>query len=160
MNRLINIWFGTGKAVHTLAGVALIVMFFITLAEVTMRAVWHSLPGTFELISLVGGAVAGLAIPRTSQMKGHVNVDFAFNKLSNRGQNIMNGVTRFIAMIFFIFIAWSLFSMGIDYMAANEVSPSMRLPMFPVFFLLGGAVAIQVIQFLLEVLSAFGGRHE
>jgi TRAP-type C4-dicarboxylate transport system permease small subunit len=160
MKRLINIWFGTGKVVHTLAGTALVAMFFITLTEVTMRALWLSIPGTFELISLVGGVVAGLAIPRTSQMKGHVNVDFVFNRFSPRGRKIMNGVTRFLVMIFFIFIAWSLFSMGIDYWAAKEVSPSMGLPMYPVFFFLGGAVAIQVIQFLLEILSAFGGGHE
>ncbi len=160
MKRLISIWFGAGKAVHTLAGIALVAMFFITLTEVTMRAVWRSIPGTSELISLVGGVVAGLAIPRTSQMKGHVNVDFVFNKLSPSGQNILNGVTRFLVMIFFIFTAWSLFSMGIDYRAAKEVSPSMGLPLYPVFFFLGGAIVVQVIQFLLEILSAFGGGHE
>jgi uncharacterized membrane protein YwzB len=72
----------------------------------------------------------------------------------------MNGVTRFLVMIFFVFVAWSLFSMGIDYWAAKEVSPSMRLPLYPVFFILGGAIAIQIVQFLLEVLRVFGGGHE
>lgn len=160
MKRLINIWLGVGKFTHTLAGIALISMFFITLGEVTMRALYRSIPGTFELISLVGGAVAGLAVPRTSQMKGHVSVDFMLNKLSTRGQAIMNGLTRLVVMIFLIFTAWALISMGLDYRAAKEVSPSMRLPMFPVFFILGGAIAVLVIQLALDVLSAFGGSHE
>jgi len=160
MKRLLSAWFGVGKATHTLAGIALMSMFFITLLEVTMRFLWRSIPGTFELISLLGGAVAGLAVPRTSQMNGHVNVDFVINKMTPKAKNIMNGVTRFLVMVFFLFAAWSLFSMGLDYRAAKEVSPSMKLPLYPVFFFLGGSFLIQVVQFSLEVLKRFGGSHE
>lgn len=160
MKRLLNTWINVGKATHTLAGIALMAMFFITLIEVTMRFLWRSIPGTFELISLMGGIVVGLAVPRTSQMKGHVNVDFLFNKMSPKGQNIMYGTTRLLVMIFFIFTAWSLLAMGMDYRAANEVSPSMKLPLYPVFFFLGGAFLVQAVQFLLDIFKALGGSHE
>jgi TRAP-type C4-dicarboxylate transport system permease small subunit len=160
MKRLLNIWLNVGKVTHTLAGMALMAMFFITLGEVIMRFLWRSIPGTFELISLLGGAVAGLAVPRTSQMKGHVNVDFVLNKLSPKGQGIMNGITRFLVMVFFIFVAWSLLSMGMDYRAAREVSPSMKLPLYPVFFFLGGAFLVQVVQFILDIVKTFGGSDE
>jgi TRAP-type C4-dicarboxylate transport system permease small subunit len=160
MKRLLSTWFGVGKATHTLAGIALMAMFFITLVEVIMRFLWSSIPGTFELISLLGGAVAGLAVPRTSQMNGHVNVDFVINKMTPKAKNTMNGVTRILVMIFFLFAAWSLLSMGMDYRGAKEVSPSMKLPLYPVFFCLGGAFLIQVVQFLLEILKTFGGSHE
>jgi hypothetical protein len=63
-------------------------------------------------------------------------------------------------MIFFLFAAWSLLSMGMDYRGAKEVSPSMKLPLYPVFFCLGGAFLVQVVQFLLEILKTFGGSHE
>ena len=160
MKRLFNVWFGVGKATHILAGIALTAMFFITLAEVTMRSVSQSIPGTLELISLLGGAVVGLAIPRTSQMNGHVSVDFVLNKMSPRWQNITTGFTRFLAMLFFIFVAWSLLSMGLDYRAAKEVSPSMKLPLYPVFAFFGAAFLIQAFQFLLDVLKTIGGGHE
>lgn len=160
MKRLLGAWFGVGKATHALAGTALMAMLFITLVEVTMRFLWRSIPGTFELISLLGGAVAGLAVPRTSQMNGHVNVDFVINKMTPKAKDTLNGVTRILVMVFFLFAAWSLFSMGVDYRSAKEVSPSMKLPLYPVFFFLGGSFLIQVVQFLLEVLKTFGGSHE
>jgi TRAP-type transport system small permease protein len=160
MKRLFTIWFGVGKATHILAGIALTAMFFVTLAEVIMRSISQSIPGTLELISLLGGAVVGLAIPRTSQMNGHVNVDFALNKMSSRWQNITNVLTRLLAMLFFIFIAWSLLSMGWDYRAAKEVSPSMKLPLYPVFAFFGAAFLIQAFQFLLDLLKTMGGSHE
>jgi hypothetical protein len=50
--------------------------------------------------------------------------------------------------------------MGMDYRAAKEVSPSMKLPLYPVFFFLGGSFLIQVVQFLLDVLKTFGRSHE
>ena len=109
---MLRIWLRIGSTAHTVAGIALITMFLITFAEVTMRAVWRTIPGTFELISLLGGVVIGLAVPYTSQMNGHVAVDLLLNKVPKSTQNIVNMSTRIMVMIFFRLTG--LLNLGMD----------------------------------------------
>jgi TRAP-type C4-dicarboxylate transport system permease small subunit len=135
-------------------------MFLVTLAEVTMRAVWRSIPGTYELISLLGGIVIGLAVPYTSQMGGHVIVDILLNKLPKNTQNVMNITTRILAMVFFIFIALSLILMGLDHRTSKQVTETLRVPLFYIFFILGGLFLVQAVQFLFDIIKIYGGAHE
>jgi TRAP-type C4-dicarboxylate transport system permease small subunit len=158
MKRILRIWLRIGSTAHTVAGIALITMFLITFAEVTMRAVWRTIPGTFELISLLGGVVIGLAVPYTSQMNGHVAVDLLLNKVPKSTQNIVNMSTRIMVMIFFIFIALSLILMGLDHRASKEVTQTLRVPLYFVFFVLGGIFLIQAIQFLFDIVGIYRSR--
>jgi TRAP-type C4-dicarboxylate transport system permease small subunit len=158
MKRMLRIWLRIGSTAHTVAGIALISMFLFTFAEVTMRAVWRTIPGTFELISLLGGVVIGLAVPYTSQMNGHVAVDLLLNKVPKTIQDIMNVTTRIMVMIFFIFIALSLILMGLDHRASKEVTQTLRVPLYFVFFVLGGIFLIQVIQFLFDIVGIYRSR--
>ena len=160
MERIIRLWRKIGITAHAVAGAALLVMFLITLAEVSMRAVWRSIPGTFEMISLLGGIVIGLAVPYTSQMNGHINVDILIGKLPKGVQDTMNVITRVLVMVFFIFIAWSLISMGIDHRASKEVTQTLRVPLYYIFFVLAGVFLIQAAQFILDIAKICRGSHE
>ncbi len=160
MKRLLRIWLRIGSTAHTVAGITLIIMFLVTFAEVTMRAVWRTIPGTFELISLLGGVVIGLAVPYTSQMNGHVAVDILLKKAPKTAQDIMNASTRILVMVFFIFIALSLILMGLDHRASKEVTQTLRIPLYFIFFVLGGVFLIQAVQFVLDIGKIFGGNHE
>jgi TRAP-type C4-dicarboxylate transport system permease small subunit len=151
MKRILRIWLRIGLTAHAVAGIALVTMFLVTFAEVTMRAVWRTIPGTFELISLLGGVVIGLAVPYTSQMNGHVVVDVLLIKVPKTTQDIMNVTTRIMVMIFFIFIALSLIFMGLDHRASHQVTQTLRLPLYFVFFVLGGVFLVQAIQFLFDI---------
>jgi len=160
MKSILRIWLRIGLTAHTVAGITLITMFLVTFAEVTMRAVWRTIPGTFELISLLGGVVIGLAVPYTSQMNGHVAVDILVNKIPKTGQDIINASTRILVMIFFIFIALSLIFMGLDNRASKEVTQTLRIPLYFIFFVLGGVFLVQAIQFLLDVVKIWRGSHD
>ncbi len=160
MERIIRLWRKIGITAHAVAGAALLVMFLITLAEVSMRAVWRSIPGTFEMISLLGGIVIGLAVPYTSQMNGHINVDILIGKLPKGVQDTMNVITRILVMVFFIFIALSLISMGIDHRASKEVTQTLRVPLYYIFFVLAGVFLIQAAQFILDIAKICRGSHE
>jgi TRAP-type C4-dicarboxylate transport system permease small subunit len=160
MKRLIQAWLVMGKAVHTVAGSALLIMFLVTLAEVMRRTVWRPIPGAWEMISFLGGIVIGLSVPHTSQKNGHVAVDFAVVKMPQPVQNAVAFATRVLALAFFALIGWGLISMGIDYRAANEVSQSLKVPFYPVAIAMGVAFLIQAFQFLLDTLRICGGHNE
>jgi TRAP-type C4-dicarboxylate transport system permease small subunit len=148
-----------GFSAEGVAGLGLIVMLLMTVTDVTVRFLWRAIPGGWELISFLGGIVAGLSVPRTSQSNGHPNVDLLTGRMSATGKNIINSATRLLAMVFFILIAWSLFSMGLDYKAGKEVSQTMKVPFYPVIFALAAAFLTQAFQFLLDILKIWR-RHE
>jgi TRAP-type C4-dicarboxylate transport system permease small subunit len=93
-------------------------------------------------------------------MNGHVIVDILLNKLPKNTQNIINVSTRILAMVFFIFIALSLISMGLDHRASKQVTETLRIPQFYIFFILGGLFLVQAVQFLLDIIQIYGGGHE
>jgi len=160
MKRLLKTWLRVGKATHLLAGMILALMFLLTLAEVLLRFLWNPIPGSYELISMLGGLVIGLSIPYTSQRQGHVNVDFMVNKCAEMVQLLVSGVTRTLALIFFALVGWSLVVMGMDLRVTKEVSQQLRLPLYPVAFGLGLAFLIQAVQFLLDIAKIWRGQHE
>jgi TRAP-type C4-dicarboxylate transport system permease small subunit len=122
--------------------------------------VWKPIPGTFELISFMGGLVIGFSMPFTSQMNGHVNVDFMVEKMSTVKKDLIYRLTRIVVLLFFILIGWSLVSMGMDLHKTKEVSATLKVPYYPVAFGLGIAFLIQSVQFLLDVIKPRGGSHE
>ena len=160
MKHLLHLWLTVGKVAQALAGLALIIMFLMTLTEVVGRVVWRPIPGAWEIISFLGGIVIGFSIPYTSQKNGHVAVDFAVEKLPRYMQLATGFVTRLLAMAFFALIGWGLISMGIDYRAANEVSQTMKIPFYPVAIGLGAAFMIQAFQFLLDSVRICWRDHE
>jgi TRAP-type C4-dicarboxylate transport system permease small subunit len=151
MKRLFDVWRKVGISTHAFAGLILTIMFLVTLAEVTMRFVWKPIPGTYELISFLGGLVIGFSVPRTSQMEGHVNVDFMVVKMPEPQKKIINAATRLMAMLFFALIGSSLTSIGLDLHTTKEVSQTLKVPYYPVAFGLGLAFLIQAAQYFLDI---------
>ncbi|MGD0486583.1 MAG: TRAP transporter small permease [Syntrophorhabdales bacterium] len=161
MDRLIDAWLKVGISTHVFAGIILAIMFLVTLADVTLRLVWTPIPGAYELISFLGGLVIGFAVPHTSQVKGHINVDFVTEKMAERPRNVVDATTRLMAMIFFLLIGWSLISIGMDLHTTKVVSPTFfKVPYYPVAFGLGLAFLIQAAQYFLDFFRICRGSHE
>ncbi|MBI5605603.1 MAG: TRAP transporter small permease [Deltaproteobacteria bacterium] len=160
MERIINIWRIIGKICQVIAGMALILLFMLTLSEVLGRGLWRAVPGAWEMISFLGGIVIGFTVPYTGQSGGHVNVDFLVKKIQGAPQKIINATTRAMVMIFSALIGWSLISMGSNFRAAHEVSQTMKIPFYPVAWCLGGMFMIQSFHLLLLIIVIIGGKQD
>ena len=64
------------------AGVALIGVMLLIGTDIIGRIFGYPVPGTYEIVSLTGGLIIGLALPATSRTKGHVSTDLLTGKLS------------------------------------------------------------------------------
>ncbi len=159
MRYLSRLWLRVGKSVHGLAGVILAAMFVLTLCEVTGRFLGRPIPGSYELISFMGGLVIGFSVPYTSQKRGHVNVDFLVVKFSESRQRAISVVTRAMAMIFLALAGVSLLYMGANLIVKHEVSQTLKLPLYPVAFGIGLVFLIQAFQFVIDIWNLTGGRN-
>src|SRR4030043_2250423 len=125
------------KLLSIIAGIAVTVMMLLTVADVLLRAGGRPIIGTYEIVALLLALVIGFGIPQVSLDKGHVFMEFLLERFSKRGKNVMNMFTRVLCIILFAFIGYNLFIVGAGYHATGEVSPTIKLPFYPIVYGVG-----------------------
>jgi TRAP-type C4-dicarboxylate transport system permease small subunit len=148
------------KILNIIAGVALTFMMCLTVTDVLLRATGHPIIGTYEIVALSLAVVIGFGIPKVSLDKGHVYMEFLLDKLGPRGKDIMNTFTRVLVLILFIFIGYNLFNVGAEFRASGEVSPTIKLPFYPVAYAVGVCCFLECLVFITEIVTIWGGQHE
>ncbi len=148
------------RLLHGIAGVNLLFLMFLTIIDVTLRALYRPIPGVYELVGFAGALAIGLAMPFTSCVRGHVHVDSLLNRLSPLGRRSVQTVTRLASAALFLALGYNLVRYGLDLRASGEVSLTLELRFYPVAFGLAAAAAIQAIVLLSDLATVWGGTYE
>jgi TRAP-type C4-dicarboxylate transport system permease small subunit len=148
------------KLMNYIAGIALTVMMFLTVADVLLRAGSFPIVGTYEIVSLLLALVIGFGIPQVSLDKGHVFMEFLLERFPERGKNVMNTFTRVLCIILFAFIGYNLFIVGAGYHATGEVSPTIKLPFYPIVYGVGVCCLLECLVFIFDIVKIWRGQYE
>ncbi len=136
------------------AGVALVGVMLLIGCDIVGRAFGYPVPGTYELVSLAGGLILGLALPATSRAKGHVSTDLLTGTLSAKPKVFFDIMTRLIGIVVFLFAGYGMIMMGVRLRAAGEVTAVLALPFYYVAYAIGGAFLMQVLILFSEIVEA------
>ena len=145
---------------NTVAGVAVTFMMLLTVADVVLRAGGHPIIGTFEVVSLLLALVIGFGIPQVSIDRGHVSMDFLVVKLSKKGKNVMNTITRLFCIIFFLPLGYNLFNVGARFHASGEVSPTIKIPFYPVAYGVAVCCLLECCVLIFDIVRVWRGQYE
>jgi TRAP-type C4-dicarboxylate transport system permease small subunit len=161
MKRFLAVIYKTDISFHVISGVVLAFMMCLTLADVIARNLGYPIVGSMEIISFGGSVVIGFAIPYTSWKRSHVYVDMVVNKLSPGSAMILNGITRLMGMVLFVFVGVNFIVYGLDLIRTGEVSPSFKLPYYPIAFGIALSCFLQTITLFADFVSTIkGGDNE
>ena len=160
MRRFMTAIFKVDVVLYSVAGVVLAFMMLVTLTDVIMRNMGRPIVGTLEIISFCGSVVVGFAIPYASWAKVHVFVDFLVEKLSPRNRKIMEVITRCMGIALFAFISYNFILYGLDLRRTHEVSPSFRLPYYPIPFGLSFSCFLQSVTLVADLLKTIKRRTD
>ena len=149
-----------GKVLNVIGGSALTFMMFLTVADVIMRAFGRPILGTYEIVGLSLALVIGFGIPKVSMDRGHVYMEFVVDKLPNNWKVMMHTFTRVLCIILFIIIGYNLFSVGNEFHTSGEVSPTLKLPFFPVAYGVGVCCFIECLVFVNDIIKIWRGQYE
>jgi TRAP-type C4-dicarboxylate transport system permease small subunit len=130
---------GLVYAFVAVGGVAVILMVAVTCAEVILRIFSVSLTGVYDVVKLTGGISMAGALPYTTACKGHVAIEYFFQKLSRRGRIIVDAISRLIVLALFIFLAVQSLSYGHELHRAGQVSLTLKIPDFWLAYFLAGS---------------------
>jgi TRAP-type C4-dicarboxylate transport system permease small subunit len=149
-----------GKVLNFIGGAALSFMMFLTVADILMRAGGHPILGTYEIVGLSLALVIGFGIPKVSMDRGHVYMEFLIEKLPRNWKNLLNTFTRLLCIFLFVIIGYNLFSVGNEFHTSGEVSPTLKMPFFPVAYGVGVCCFIECLVFVFDIIRIWRGHYE
>jgi TRAP-type C4-dicarboxylate transport system permease small subunit len=148
------------KWMQAISGLALTFIMLLTVADVVLRFFGHPIVGTFEIVGFGGAVVIGFALPITSWLRGHIFVDFFYQKCPQGVQNVLNICTRLMVIGIFFLIGWNLFIMGAELYRSGEVSLTRQLPFYPIAYGVAVCSFIQVLVMICDIFKIAGGKYE
>ena len=141
----------TSRLMCAVAVAALVAMLVLTLADVVLRGFGWPIPGTYELVGILGAIIIGFAIPYTTMAKGHVMMDFLTESLSRPVRTVLHVLTRLLAIAFFIIAGWNLCVLAQGYSKAGEVTLTLKLPLYPVFYVVAFCCFVECLMLVAEL---------
>jgi TRAP-type C4-dicarboxylate transport system permease small subunit len=142
------------------AGIALTGVMLLIGSDIVGRLFGFPVPGTYEIVSLAGGCIIGLALPATSRAKGHVAADILLARLPKKSRRFLTVATRLIGTGLCLVAAYGMVSMGFRLKESGEVTAELSLPFYYTTFAIGGAFLVQALILLSEILETIESHKD
>jgi TRAP-type C4-dicarboxylate transport system permease small subunit len=160
MKRFFDSVKGAASVLSVIAGAALVFLMLLTIADVGLRILGRPIVGTYELVGLAGAVAIGLSLPLTSWVRGHIYVDSFVARLPRVPRAVLNIATRLLVLALFLLIGWNLFKYAMDLRSAGEVTPTLRVPFFPVALGVGLSCFIECLVMVADIVKILRKEYE
>ena len=135
-------------ALASITGVCIMAMMLLTCADIIMRIFNRPIIGVYDLVRVAGAVAMSTALAYTTAVKGHVAIEYFFQKLNRTGRIIIGTITRTLVVAFFALLAKESWRIGTNLKIRGEVTATLQLPIFWVSWI----IAICCILVVLVVL--------
>jgi len=137
-----RVWWKKGAAVYYLtlrmlvmalaiaSGVAVLAMMTLICADVSARAFGRPVTGSYDIVQMLGLIAIAGALPYTTAVKGHVAVEYFFNKLPRVGRTLIDTLMRLLMIALFALLAQQSVNYAWRLQASGEVSATLQWPVF------------------------------
>lgn len=153
MEKLLRTTHAVSRVLNVIAAIALSLMIAVTVVDVFLRAIGHSVVGAYEIVGMVcGPLVIGFAIPLSSWNRNHVSMDILLGRLPPTGKFLFQFSTRIVCVLLFLFIGYNLFSVGNELRASGEVSQTLHIPFYFVTYGVGLCCFVECVVFICDII--------
>lgn len=160
MKYLETIIMGAARAMFGVGGLLLVLMLFLTLANILTRGLFgYSLRGVVEISGYLCAAAIGLSLP-LAQIKGcHVAAGLLEERLPAgwiRAQRVLTA----LACVFFLgVVATEMTALGLFVLDVDERIDGWNFRYYGLVFALAAGCAVQALVLAAELVRALPGRH-
>ncbi len=147
--RYVSVLRGAVSALAVVAGAAVVAMIVVTCIDVIGRRFGRPLRGTYDIVEILGAITIAGGLPYTTACKGHVAIEFFFQRLSRPGRIIVDTFVRMITIPMFSFLTWRFIHYGLEIKASGQGTSTMGWPIFwlPWWMALCSGVMVLVIVY-------------
>jgi TRAP-type C4-dicarboxylate transport system permease small subunit len=120
--------------------IAFVFMMLLTTVDVIGAKIFLApVPGSLDVMMLAQLVSMSFALGASYLANRHVEVEFFVPMLPKSIQRLAACLIYFIMLLLFVVMTWRVFAYAHDLMVNGEVSPTIRVPLYP--FVYGAAVA-------------------
>ena len=148
------------KGMEIIAGACLLFIMLLTTCDVIGRAFRTPIIGTYELVSFGAGILVGFSLPITTFEKGHVYVNFLYQKFPKPIQRVLHSITNLMGIALFVGAGYYLFVMGYNLRKAGEVSSTLQLPYYTIAYGIGLACFTVCFVLVAEFIAIIAGGND
>ena len=139
---------------NLIAAAAVVIMMVLTCADVILRFFRHPIPGTYEMVGLLGAIVVSFSLAHTSVMRGHISVEFIVQKLPKPVQIVIDGINSLLGAALFGLITWQSMLYGSNLMHTGEVSLTLQMPIYPFVYGIAIGSGMLCVVLLIDFLQS------
>ena len=121
---------GLTHAMAVVGGLAVVGMIAVTVVDVVGRQFGHSVKGAYDLVRVLGAVAMACALPLTKAVKGHIAIEYFFQKMGRRGRAVTDTAMRLVLLALFALLTWQFALQGFNFLQSGEVTTTLHMPMF------------------------------
>jgi TRAP-type C4-dicarboxylate transport system permease small subunit len=155
MNRLSELTRAVSKRMSIVAGASLMGVMLLTVCDVTLRYFGYPIMGVYDLVAIGGAVVVGFSIPYAADNKVHIYMEMADFVIRGAAvKTFLYCLTRLIATILTLVIAYNLVKLGINFRKNGEASLTIQLAYYPISYGLAACFALQAFVYLAQIVES------
>ncbi len=154
LNSLEKIIHSMARRVSQIAQIALVLVMAVIVANILMRIWWKPLPGSYELVEILGAVILSMGAAYCATARGHVTVTLLVDKLSRRKQAAVDLITSLISFFFISAIGWGLLKYAKMTLVRGLETPTLSIPLYPVYFLVAAGLIMLALTALLDLIRS------
>lgn len=137
-----------------ISGLGVLTMMVVTCLDVVLRLpfISRSFVGAYDIVKITGALSLAAALPYTTAVKGHVAIEYFYQKFNRIGRIIIDTITRLFGIALFAFLAWRSILYGCEIRNTGQVSQTLQLPVFWVPYVIGFCCSVVVLVILHNLL--------
>lgn len=139
-----------------IAALAIFAMMSITFADVVLRLFRRPIPGSYEIVALLGAVAISFAMAHTSIQKGHVAVSLFVQLLPEKLQDIIECIITVFGIVLFALITWQSIIYAMECRNSGEVSMTLEMPFYPVIYGVAFGSGALCLALLVDLADALG----
>lgn len=120
----------TTHALAAVGGCAVAGIIAVTVGDVIGRQVGLPVKGAYDLVRVLGAIAMVCALPLTKAVKGHIAIEYFFQKLGARGRAATDTLMRLVLLALFALLAWQFVLQGNAFLESGETTTTLHMPMF------------------------------
>ncbi len=148
------------SAMGFVAGLGLVGVMLIMVANMIMRVVYQPIVGTYDYVSWSGVIAVAFALGYTQLQREHVSVQILLNQLPRSISRFIKSLAMLVSVGFFACLTWWMFDHARSMAESGASSPTLGVAQYPFVYLvtlsfLGMTLALAV-DFLRDGMIALG----
>ena len=140
-----------------LSGAALAAMILIICGDVVLRTTGYPVKGAYDIVRVAGAVTIACSLPLTTAVKGHVAIEYFFQKLNRTGRVVVDSVMRLMVIGAFLLAAFECVGYGLRFLRNSEVTATIEMPIFWVPWLM--AVSFGITALVVVFHLVYPGRE-